>query len=192
MMAGSEAKLAEGAAKQIYRIRESRLGLLTADVERLPADGSSFTSMLDGLNNSERELTELFVGKTSTEVQSKMLYLTPTVVTANQVLFRFSALRGLVASDDLSGAPYYININPEKIPNVVPADPKAKKEIVAFYTIQPASTLISIGDGINTLFLNQYFIPQFGVTIPVSDELFKQPKLKIQIDPLTGRLLSIE
>lgn len=191
MMAGSEAKLAEGAAKQIYRIRESRLGLLTADVERLPADGSSFTSMLDGLNKSEKELTELFVGKTSTEIQAKTIYLTPTVAVANQVLFRFSALRGLVASDDLSGAPYYITINPEKI-TTIPADSKARKEIAAFYTIQPASTLITIGDGINTVFSDQYFIPQFGVTVPVSDELLKQPKLKIQIDLQTGRLLSIE
>jgi len=191
MMAGSEAKLAEGAAKQIYRIRESRLGLLTADVERLPADGSSFTSMLDGLNKSEKELTELFVGKSATEIQTKTIYLVPTAAAANQVLFRFSALRGLVASDDLSGAPYYITINPEKI-TTIPADSKAKKEIAALYTIQPALTLITIGDGINTVFSDQYFIPQFGVIVPVSDELFKQPKLKIQIDSQTGRLLSIE
>ncbi len=191
MMAGSEAKLAEGAAKQIYRIRESRLSLLTADVERLPADGSSFSSMLDGLNKSEKELTELFIGKTTTEVQTKTLYLAPTVAASNQVLFRFSALRGLVGTDDLSGAPYYISINPEKI-TTVPADPKAKKEIAAFYSVLPASTTITIGDGINTLFSDQYYIPQFGVTVPVNEEILKQPKLKIYIDSQTGRLLNIE
>ena len=38
-MAGSTAKMAEGAAFQIYAIRESRLSLLSGELEHLPADG---------------------------------------------------------------------------------------------------------------------------------------------------------
>ena len=191
MMAGSEAKLAEGAAKQIYHIRESRLGLMTADVDKLPADGASFSAMLEGLNKKESELTELFVGKTTTETQSQQIILTPDSAMTNQVLFRVSALRGLVAADDLGGSPYYINIKPT-VTRVVAADSKSKPEVAALYTIFPAATQVTIGDGINTYFSGQFFIPQFGKIVPVSENVFKQKNLKIRIDQQTGRLLEIE
>ena len=190
MMAGSEAKLAEGAAKQIYRIRESRIGLLTADVEHVPADGSSLASMLEGMNKLEQEMTELFVGKTTKELQTQTIYLVPTAAATNEVLFRISALKGVVAKDDLGGVPYYISIAPSKIPAATAA--KVNKVNALLYSIQPASTQISIGDGVNTFFAEQYFVPQFGVTVPLADELFKQPKLKIYIDSQTGRLLTID
>lgn len=189
MMAGSEAKLAEGAAKQIYRIRESRLGLLTADTDKLPADGESFKSMLEGLNTMERELTELFVGKTTTELQTKTLILNPAAGSANEVLFRLSALKGMVPSDDLGGAPYYISIVPTTIPT---STSKSKSEKEALYYIIPAETQISIGDGINTLYSNTFFVPQFGKTVPLTEGLLKQPHIEVHIDSLTGRLLSIE
>ena len=191
MMAGSEAKLAEGAAKQIYRIRERRLSLLTADVEKLPADGVSYKSMLEGMNNLERELTELFVGKITTETQTKTIYLTPDSTTNNQVVFRMSTLKGLVPADDLSGVPYYINVKPTYI-STIAADPKAKIEKVILYSILPATTQISIGDGVNTYCSGQFYIPQFGKTVPVSENMLMQKNLKIQIDKQTGRILNIE
>jgi hypothetical protein len=191
MMAGSEAKLAEGAAKQIYRIRESRLGLLTADIDKLPADGDSFKSMLTGMNTVERELTELFVGKTTTETQIQTLYLTPESEVANSVLFRISALKGLVNADDLSGTPYYISIKPTEIKKTG-ANQKPKIEKDGIYYILPSPTLITIGDGINTVLSEQLSIPQFGITIPLSENILKQPTVKVQIDAQTGRLLRIE
>lgn len=191
MMAGSEAKLAEGAAKQIYRIRESRLGLLTADVEKLPADGTSFKSMLEGLNKMEKELTELFVGTTTSEIQTQKIYLTPDSAVEKQVLFRLSALLGVISMDDLSGIPYYISIKPTLITSV-PADPKTKLETSEIYTILPASTQVNIGDGINTLYSGQFFVPQFGKTIPLANCLLQKPKVIIRIDKQTGRLLGIE
>ena len=191
MMAGSEAKLAEGAAKQIYRIRESRLGLLTADGEKIPADGASMKSMLDGLDKMERELTELFVGKTTSDWVTENICLTPDSTINNQVLFRLSTLLGLVSKDDLSGTPYFISIVPDKF-SVTPADPKAKLEKVGIYTVLPAVTQVSIGDGIITLYNNTFFIPQFGNTIPLPESLFKQHGIKVHVDLQTGRLLNIE
>jgi len=190
MMAGSTAKLAEGAAKQIYRIRESRMSLLTADVERLPADGASFSAMLDGLNKQERKLTELFVGSTSTEIQTQTVYLTPTVAVANDVVFRLSALNGLVSSEDLSGTPYYISIQPTPI-HTVQTDFKANKENTTIYTILPASTQVTIGDGKSIFFTEQFLVPQFGVILPLAEELLKKPSVKIRVDQQTGRLLGI-
>lgn len=191
MMAGSEAKLAEGVAKQIYRVRESRLGLLTADTDKLPADGESFKAMLDGLNKMENTLTELFVGKTTTETQTQTLNLTPTAVINNQVLFRLSAFKGIVAADDLSGVPYYINIVSANV-GISPTDSKNKSEKGALYCVMPASTQVSIGDGINTLYSNDFFVPQFGKIVSLPESLFKPTHIKIRIDSQTGRLLSIE
>ena len=191
MMAGSEAKLAEGAAKQIYRIRESRLSLLTADVEKLPADGASMKLMLQGLDKMERQLTELFIGSTNVEVQVQKIQLTPSAAVNNEVLFRLSALRGLVAADDLSGIPYYITVKPQVVPQSA-ADLKAKIEKPGLYYILPASTEVTVGDGVNTNFSGQFFVPQFGKVVPLPESLFKQRNIKVLVDQQTGRLLSIE
>jgi hypothetical protein len=189
MMAGSEAKLAEGAAKQIYRIRESRLSLLTADVEKLPADGVSMKSMLQGLDDMEQQLTELFVGRTDSEVELKKITLTPATAMNNEVVFRLSALRGLVAADDMSGAPYYIGIKPQVI-NTTPAD--SKNAGVGLNYILPAATDVIIGDGKNTNFSGQFYMPQFGKVVSLPESMFKQRDIKVRIDSQTGRLLSVE
>jgi len=191
MMAGSEAKLAEGVAKQIYRIRESRLGLLTSDVDKLPADGDSFKTMLNGLDKMEKDLTELFSGKSTTETQTQTISITPAKALKEQVLFRLSALKGIVEADDLSGVPYYINLNPENI-TVNSTDSKGKSEKGGLYTIIPAYSLLTIGDGTNTLYTNNFFVPQFGKTVSIPESFFKQTHLKVKIDPQNGRLLSIE
>jgi len=191
MMAGSEAKLAEGVAKQIYRIRESRLGLLTADVEKMPADGDSFKTMLNGLDKQEKELTELFVGKSTVETQTQTISITPAKTLKEQVLFRLSALKGIVEADDLSGAPYYINLIPENT-TVTATDTKGKSEKAGLYSVVPAFTLLTIGDVTNTLYSNNYFVPQFGKTVSIPESFFKQTHVKVKIDPQNGRLLSIE
>lgn len=194
LLAGSTAKLAEGAAKQIYDIRDSRLNILTCDVDHLPADGASLNTLLKELNAKEKELTELFVGKTISEKQTQVLYLTPNKPLKNEILFRFSTLKGVVPPDDLSGAPYYITISPNSFP-ATPAPKEKKKKSKTketLKTILPASTLVNIGDGKNIYFSQQFLIPQFGVVVPLPNEILQNPKTKIYIDPQTGRLLKIE
>ena len=191
LMAGSESKLAEGAAKQIYRIRESRISLLTAEVEKLPADGSSFSVMMEGLDKKERELTELFIGTTKTEILTKQLVISPKSAINNQVLFRLSALRGIVASDDLSGAPYYISIEPSAIISIA-ADPKEKKVPAGIYTVLPSVTRITVNDGVSQIFSDRFQIPQFGKIVPLDEETLKQANIKVFVDDQTGRLIRIE
>ena len=190
MMAGSTAKLAEGAAKQIYRIRENRLSLLTGEIEKLPYDGKSMEVMLSGMNEMERELTELFIGNTITETKVERIELRSDAAITNQVLFRFSTIKGLTSSDDLSAKPVYYSLLPEKIKTI--EDPKAKKIKVILNTILPATTELKISDGENTLFKNQFLLPQFGVIIPLSEELFSKTSSKVIIDCSTGRLLEIK
>jgi hypothetical protein len=190
MLVGSVAKLAEGAAKQIYRIRESRLSLLTGDVDHFPADGASFTTILKELDKKEKELTELFIGSTTKEIQKQTLSLQPHEALKNEVLFRLSTLKGLVPADDLGGAPYYISVLPANIN--APAENKQKSSGEYLNYIIPAPTQVSISDGKNTYFSQQFLMPQFGVVIRMPAEWLKGSDTKVFIDPATGRLLSIQ
>lgn len=192
MMAGSVAKLAEGAAKQIYRIRESRMSLLTGDLEHAPADGASFQAMLDGLNKAENELTELFVGKTASTTERISILVNADTVKNQIVAFRLSAHKGIVDADDLSGAPYYINIATEKIKTAVSEAKPQKAEIQTINTIYPAKASIELTDGVNSLCNISTELPQFGVIVPLSADVFGAKNLKIHVDPTNGRLLCIE
>lgn len=191
MLASSTAKMAEGAAKQIYRIRESRLALLTADLDPLPADGESLKAMLDGMDRMERELTELFTGTTVRETSTHTLHLLPTAAMQNEVLFRLSPLKGLVPADDLSGAPYYINIVPETIDTYVPDKAGKKVARPELYSVLPATTRVTIGNGRDACFSGQFLMPQFGQVIPIPTELLSQQDVRITVDEETGRLLDI-
>ncbi len=191
LMAGSSAKLAEGAAKQIYRIRESRMTLLSGDMDNLPSDGKAFDSMLKGLEKSEQELTELFVGKKTIERIKYNIHFTPDSAYSNRVLFRLSALRGLVDATDLGGSPYYISFDVEKTAARF-SSIKSKTESTTLNTILPANTKVTITDGVKALYTADFYIPQFGVVIPVSEQILATPKIKIKVDNLTGRMLEIE
>lgn len=192
LMAGSVAKLAEGAAKQIYRIRESRLSLLTGDLEHLPADGASMKSMLEGLNASEKELTELFIGKQTTTTEKHNLVLNVDSAMNNVIAFRLSTHKGLVDMDDFSGNPYYINILPEKIKTNQSTVKENKKPIQTINTVYPAKTLVELTDGVKKLCSLNAEMPQFGVIVPISAEVFNAPRLKVFVDPTNGRLLCVE
>ena len=54
LMAGSTAKQAEVAAKQIYRIRESRLNILTGEADNLPPDGDAMKLVIEQLEQQEK------------------------------------------------------------------------------------------------------------------------------------------
>jgi len=191
MMAGSVAKLAEGAAKQIYRIRESRLSLLTGDLEHAPADGASMQAMLDGLNKSEQELTELFIGKTCISTEKITLTIPADSAVNEAVAFRLSVHKGIVPADDLSGSPYFISIKPEKI-KTIPAIKAAKAEIQTINTIYPALSTVELTDGVTSLCTLKTELPQFGVVIPLSADVFGAKNLKVHVDPANGRLLCVE
>lgn len=201
MMAGSTAKMAEGAAYQIYAIRESRINLLSGEMERLPADGESMQLMLQGLDRQERELTELFTGHVRKEIVHHRISLVPDSAQHEALLFRLSAKRGIVSNDDLGGEPFYIAIDPEGIPRpartvVKTKAPKKNSKTqpveIALYTVLPGSAVIEVSDGVNTLLRQQTDISHFGVLIPHDASLFKSKTVQMEVDPATGRMLRIQ
>lgn len=189
MMAGSTAKLAEGAAKQIYRIRESRLSILTGDMDHMPSDGTALSTMLAGLDNMEKNLTELFVGKTTVETLSYTIAITPDKALDKEILFRLSAFKGVVGKEDLSGKPYYVTVTPETTTNNGNQKTKVKETL---NTVLPVATTVSLSDGVNTIYSDRIPMPQFGITVPVSDIILSNQNVKIYVDAATGRLLRVE
>ncbi|OQB30426.1 MAG: hypothetical protein BWY08_01171 [Bacteroidetes bacterium ADurb.Bin174] len=193
MMAGSAAKMAEGAAKQIYTIRESRLNLLMGEVDHMP-EGEALKIILQELDVREKKLSELFVGSVQKETGKYTITLYPEEVLSEEVLFRLSAKRGVISKEDLSGEPYYISIIPETISKEAETTKSKSKKLekVGLYTILPAATTVTISDGVNTLFQRDVAMPQFGELIPLPESLVHTPNIKISIDPQSGRLLKIE
>lgn len=200
MMAGSTAKMAEGAAYQIYTIRESRLNLLSGEMENLPSDGESLKLMLQGLDRQERELTELFTGQVRKETIHHRISLVPDSSQHETLLFRLSAKRGVVANDDLGGEPYYLAIDQEAIPKKAPVVVKAKAPkksktpppVIALYTVLPVNATIEVSDGVNTLLREQAPISHFGVLVPHYSTLFTSKTVQMEVDPATGRMLRIQ
>lgn len=192
MMAGSTAKMAEGAAYQIYALRESRINLLSGEMDHMPADGDALKQMLQGIDRQERELTELFTGSIRTEVSTHHLTMVPDTAELEKVLFRLSAKRGMVDNDDLGGEPYYVVFDPETIPVQPQYDLKAKPVVPLLYSVVPATTTIEVSDGVRTLLKQKAEIPQFGVLIPYDASLLKSKQFSMELDPTTGRLLKFQ
>jgi hypothetical protein len=103
LKAGSAAKQAEIAAGQIFRIRESRLDILTGEADNLPSDGAAYKVVLENLEAQEQAYLALFTGEQTVRRVKKVYLYRPE--SGEQTLFRFSKYYGFVGTDDLSGEP---------------------------------------------------------------------------------------
>ena len=112
------------------------------------------------------------------------------------VLFRFSTEYGLVDSDDLSGTPYYINIEDLKtVAEPVPADPKkaTKPQLSGVYVNIPGKMRSTISDAVAQITTNEFPAPQFGNVELLSGALFnKRYTSRLLLHPLTGAVEKLE
>lgn len=192
---GTAARLAEGAASQIYDIRASRLNLLVGDMDKMPSE-ESLKIMLHGLNEKEKELTELFIGSVNIETEKHIITIVPEKDKMRDVLFRLSSIRGVVAKDDLGGEPFHITFLPERIP-VLPVETDSRNrrvtpEAPGLFTVLPAHTQIRVTDGVNTLLEEMHFIPQLGELTSLPESVLKTTNIKLYIHRETGRLLRMD
>ncbi len=194
LSAGSEAKMAELSAKEIYDIRDSRNSLSRGEADNLPKDGAQLKLMYENMNRQEQALSQLFYGVTVKDTTLTQVEFMPTQEGRN-VLFRFSKYYGLVAADDLSGTPYYITVTdlhtavaPEVVDNK-----KEDKNDIGLRVSKPSkikAVLSADGKTIDTYEMNA---AQFGYTESLSGELFgKKQSSQIILDPLTGSVKSIK
>ena len=196
LMAGSLAKQAEVAAKQIYRIRESRLDILTGEADNVPPDGQAMKLVIEQLEAQEKTLTALFVGTKQKEDMTMEFKVTPSEEFNKQILFRFSESLGIVDADDLSGDPVYMSLTAiERAPilsaNEAKKKAKTMREGLIYNT--PGKAAVSIEFNKNPLFDGEILVTQFGTQEALAPVLFEDKKapVKITFFPEAGSIKQI-
>lgn len=193
LIAGSTAKMAEGAAKQIYRIRETRLNLLAGEVEHVPADGAAMKLVLEELDKREQELVDLFVGTTTIQHHTSCISYCPEADVDKEVICRFSQHSGVVSNKDLSGSPITLTSQSSK-PSIYKTEinPKAPLLSQIYYNL-PGEATISIAYNGKQMSTGTYTIAQYGIAVPLALDLFTGKQMPIiHIHPNTGNIQSIQ
>lgn len=190
LMAASVAKMAEGAAKQIFRIREARMNLLAGDVDKAPADGRSTDLILKEMKAQEEQLVALFTGKTIRTHATRVCPISYTGEDLNEeVAFRFSNMLGVLPTDDLAGTPYFVTI--KATARIEAPSPSGKQPAAsAIYYVVPGEAEAIITDGNKELSKRQLLLRQLGYTTYLPLDLIKtQPVIRFG---RAGQLLSID
>lgn len=196
LAAGSVAKMAELTAQEIYDIRENRSLLIKGQADFMPKDGEQLRLMLGQLDMQDRALTSLFAGVTVRDTTEHVIVLCPEAPVSQQVLFRLSQLRGLVDADDLSGIPYYINIEDLKtVPDAAQQDAGKKKKLSdkGIYVNVPSKMRSTISCGIDPVDVQEMPAPQFGHVELLSDGLFnKRYTTHLRLSSVSGAVEQLQ
>lgn len=165
----STAKMAELAATQLFNIREARINALTLEAEHAPSDGKSYEIILSELNRMEKYYTELFTGKRVEKIETTMLEYEPQK-SGEEILFRFSQLKGIVDKTNLGGYPISINLQKavdSQAELVRYQNDGDKKDYSVFYRL-PGKAQVKITDTKTTFYDQEIEIAQFGkvMTLP--------------------------
>lgn len=195
LMAGSTARQAEVAAKQIYRIRESRMDILTGEADNLPPDGEAMKLVIQQLEAQEQTLSHLFTGTTEKTTDLYEVNIIPSDELDKEVIFRFSKQLGIVDADDLGGAPVYMNlIATERAPQLDPKEAEKKEKSLKgiIYNV-PGKAKVEITMGKRTLYKGEAQITQFGTQEGLAPVMFEDKKapVKISFYPETGAIKQI-
>ncbi|MDR2970000.1 MAG: DUF4831 family protein [Tannerellaceae bacterium] len=195
LMAGSLARQAEVAAKQIFHIRESRMNILTGETDNPPADGVAMKIVIDELEAQEKALTNLFSGVYTKTTELYDVTIIPHDNLNREVLFRFSGLLGIVDADDLAGEPVYLNLTATE--RITPPDPKElekkfKNGKGVIYNI-PGKAGVEILMNKKTLFKGEAQVTQFGSQESLASVMFEDRKMPVKVlfYPETGAIKQI-
>ena len=195
LMAGSTARQAEVAAKQIYRIRESRMDILTGEADNLPPDGEAMKLVIQQLEAQEQTLSHLFTGTTEKTTDLYEVSIIPSDELDKEVIFRFSKQLGIVDADDLGGAPVYMNLTAtERAPQLESKEAEKKEKSLKgiIYNV-PGKAKVEITMGKRTLYKGEAQITQFGTQEGLAPVMFEDKKapVKISFYPETGAIKQI-
>lgn len=182
LRAGSVSKMAEVAAKNIYKIRESRQDILTGEADEMPKDGEAMKLVLGNLEAQESVWMRLFVGTQKTVKHHKQLTITPSKEWDSEPIFRFSKFAGIVDTDDLSGRPINLTIKDLKFAEISEQNSKKKSKSNAgiIYNV-PGKAKVTIADGNTPLYSKFINVIQFGSTQVLVPSLFEDNKKPVQV-----------
>ncbi|MDR0729939.1 MAG: DUF4831 family protein [Prevotellaceae bacterium] len=164
---------AEEAAGVIFNLREKRIALITGESEgALSHDG--LRAALDEIHRLEAEYLSLFLGKTTTDTQSSVFFVTPVATHKKHlyVAFRLSDTEGLLSPDNIVGRPITIELTVDKKSvdqSPIAADTGNSKMPRIAYRI-PETVQVRLYDGQTTLLQTRLPIYQLGqiMTFPVN------------------------
>ncbi len=201
LKAGSPRAQAFEIAKQIFHIRETRMYLLSGEVEHAPADGKAMELVLAELEKQERELTELFVGKRSVTTEHKRIrfdkiYRHPSMDQAIQKDFLyFSEENGFTNKENVDADSITIWIARQAQDYTIGRTEQNSKKGEALSQISynlPGSAEVKII--YKGRLLGERIIPvaQLGIDVPLPQSLFTGKNLpQIQFNEKTGNIISI-
>lgn len=191
----STAAMAEETANYIYKIRKRRFKILASDFEQLPPDGQSYEVMVRELNQLEKDHLELFIGKKESFTMKQSFDILPDKMSANNdVLFRFSALSGIVDKMDVSGAPVYFELEVEETmqrPDAAVVYEKGELPRNGLYYCKPGKATVKIIDKNQLIKEKEVLLAQYGQVVSMPSSVLEQEGVSIRINPVTGALQSI-
>lgn len=188
----SSAKRAEMAAAKIYELRSTRNEIISGQADAMPSDGEAMKLALSQIAAQEEALTAMFLGtvQTSVEVRTYKVAVPSEGAPERSVVARLSAVNGLVAADDLSGAPIYVTVTPEsrgELPVNEKGETKAFPKGGVAYRI-PGTARVSVTYDGETYAQGSYDVAQYGVVFGLDPSLFTSKKSPsyLHFAPLTG------
>lgn len=196
LSAGNLPKMAQLVAQEIYDIRDSRNQLSRGEADFMPKDGEQLRLMYAQLNTQEAALMQLFLGTTKVDTTEHVVTFVPEPSAKRTVVFRFSKKFGFATADDLSGEPYYMNIDNENsimaAPAVAEEAKKEKDEFQLGVSLPGKIRLTLTADGTNKVYFETY-AAQFGKVEMLSGALFgKKFTSKIKLDAATGAVTKLD
>ncbi len=195
LMAGSVTRQAEVAAKQIYRLRESKMDIVSGEADNMPPDGEAMKLVLQQLTDQEQALTTLFVGREYRKTSFHEVRIVPQDDIDKEVLFRFSEKLGILDADDLGGQPIYLSLHAtERAPELDPKEAEKKERMMKgiVYNV-PGKARIEIETGTKKLYRGEVQIVQFGTREGLAPVMFEDKKapVKVLFYPETGAIKQI-
>lgn len=178
-------------AKQIFHLRETRMYLINGEVEHAPADGQAMKLVLEELDQQEKALTELFLGKKSKHKKHNTVHFTPS--DEGELLF-FSEENGFTDGDNIDADTVEVRmICQQQIAQPV-LDPKKKKGVELSQIVYnvPGYCAVNVFYKGQNMASRAIPVAQLGIDIALPVSMFTGKELpKIIFSEKTGNIISI-
>lgn len=146
----STEQMAADAAGVIFRIRKSRLDLITGDAGEY-VFGEGLKWALEQMDRLEQEYLSLFIGKRYVQRTDHSFSALPEAGKNRLVAFRFSESKGFAQPTDLAAAPYNLEFAAEGGASVAPAKKGGSKVVVYRVPLMERVTLTNGSDILTSL-----------------------------------------
>lgn len=195
VQATTDRKRAEILAREIFRLRESRLNVVSGDADRPFPDGQAMKLAIEGLDEQERMLTAEFVGTRLSERSLAVVSdLRPDSATT-LIACRMSPDYGLLPADDLRGEPVYLRMEvTEQAPLLTQKeDTRRAKRLKGLVYNVPGKMKVTVLHKGKTLAQRVVEVAQLGIREALDPSLFntRRGTISVTLYPVTGAIRKI-